>query len=89
MTGTKQNRPPRCPYCVSDRELRMMKVLENGRQICENCGHIIFPEDKAFWCPCPKCIEIKLSPVFGTHAVGRKTIRLKFTSRNLANSATS
>jgi len=29
-----------------------MRVLENGRQICDSCGHIVFPDDEAFWCPC-------------------------------------
>jgi predicted RNA-binding Zn-ribbon protein involved in translation (DUF1610 family) len=39
-----------------------MRVLENGRQICEECGHIVFPEDGAFKCPCPKCVEVLISP---------------------------
>jgi hypothetical protein len=53
---------PRCPYCVLDSGFRAMKVLPNGRQICENCGHIIFPDDTAFKCPCRKCLEITFSP---------------------------
>lgn len=58
------NKPevPRCPYCVSGEQFRPMRVLENGRQICENCGHIVFPEDRAFWCPCQKCLEVRFSP---------------------------
>lgn len=52
---------PRCPYCSSsDEKFRAMKVLENRRQICENCGHIVFPDDKAFWCPCQKCLASRL-----------------------------
>ena len=43
-----------------------MQVLENGRQICEKCGHIVFPEDGAFKCPCPKCIPLPLK----MHVVG-------------------
>jgi hypothetical protein len=38
-----------------------MRVLENGRQICESCGHIAFPEDRAFWCPCLRCLEVRFS----------------------------
>jgi hypothetical protein len=53
---------PRCPYCILAHHFRAMKVLENGRQICEACGHIVFPEDRAFWCPCQKCLEARLSP---------------------------
>jgi predicted RNA-binding Zn-ribbon protein involved in translation (DUF1610 family) len=53
---------PRCPYCVVGQTFRPMTVLDNGRMICKNCGHIIFPNDKAFRCPCPKCLEVVLSP---------------------------
>jgi hypothetical protein len=52
---------PRCPYCIVEAEFRAMRVLENGRQICEHCGHIIFPEDLAFWCPCQRCVEAHFS----------------------------
>jgi hypothetical protein len=52
---------PRCPYCILEAEFRAMRVLENGRQICEHCGHITFPEDAAFWCPCQKCVEVHFS----------------------------
>jgi hypothetical protein len=52
---------PRCPYCVSGSQFKAMQVLENGRQICESCGHIVFNEDKAFWCPCQKCLESRFS----------------------------
>lgn len=58
----KKAKQPRCPYCVLDAGFRPMKVLSNGRQICETCGHIIFPDDKAFRCPCQKCLDVNLSP---------------------------
>jgi hypothetical protein len=50
---------PRCPYCISQDQYQPMRVLANGRQICENCGHIVFPDDRAFWCPCQKCLETR------------------------------
>jgi uncharacterized protein (DUF983 family) len=62
MASATKNEVPRCPYCVSGAVFREMKVLENGRRICEKCGHIVFPDDRAFWCPCPKCLESRLSP---------------------------
>jgi hypothetical protein len=53
---------------------RTMRVLENGRQICEHCGHIIFPQDYAFWCPCQKCVDVhfslKYSRFFSTGRAG-------------------
>ena len=58
----KKVKQPRCPYCVLGSEFRPMKVLPNGRQICEKCGHIVFPNDRAFKCPRPKCIDVNLSP---------------------------
>ena len=42
-----------CPYCVSNGE-RVMRVLENGRQICEECGQIIFPRRSSFLVPVPE-----------------------------------
>src|SRR5438552_17977598 len=62
MAAAKENKVARCPYCASGTEFRAMRVLENGRQICENCGHIVFPEDRAFWCPCQKCLDVRSSP---------------------------
>ena len=49
---------PRCPYCILEARFREMRVLENSRQICGQCGHIICPEDPAFCCPCQKCVEV-------------------------------
>jgi hypothetical protein len=39
---------PRCPYCASGIQFRPRRILEKQRQICESCGHIVFPEDRAF-----------------------------------------
>ena len=61
ISVAKKNQAPRCPYCVSGNQFKAMKVLENGRQICESCGHIVFPEDRAFWCPCQKCLQARFS----------------------------
>lgn len=41
-----------------------MTAVANGRLICEKCGHIVFPNDKAFRCPCQKCVKIDFSPRF-------------------------
>lgn len=48
MASATKNEVPRCPYCVSGTGFREMTVLNNGRQICEKCGHIVFPEDRVF-----------------------------------------
>ncbi len=57
-----QKKDDRCPYCVVDSDFHPMRLLSNERLICEKCGHIVFPNDTAFWCPCPKCLEINFSP---------------------------
>ena len=62
MPAADKPEVPRCSYCVLGEQFRALRVLENGRQICENCGHIVFPHDRAFWCPCPKCLEVRFSP---------------------------
>ena len=62
MSPVDKPEVPRCPYCVSEGQFNGMRVLENGRQICEKCGHIVFPEDRAFWCPCQKCLEARFWP---------------------------
>ena len=58
----KQQKEDRCPYCVVDGEFHAMRSLSNGQLICEKCGHIVFPNDTAFRCPCQKCLEINFSP---------------------------
>ena len=62
MESAAKNEVSRCPFCVSGAMFTEMKVLGNGRQICERCGHIVFPKDRAFWCPCQKCLEVRFSP---------------------------
>jgi hypothetical protein len=59
--ATKTKGIERCPYCVVGTKFQELKVLANGRMICKHCGHIVFPEGQAFFCPCMKCVEINLS----------------------------
>lgn len=61
-SGMRQEKEARCPYCIVDDKFPPMAVLSNGRLICKNCGHIVFPNDTAFRCPCKKCLEISFSP---------------------------
>lgn len=78
------NRIPRCPHCVSRDQFRPMQILENGRQICQGCGHIVFPGDQGFWCPCPECVKTHLSKRFrAAHRRGR----LRFIACRSARSA--
>ena len=63
MVSAMRSEVPSCPYCVSGTVFREMKVLGNGRHTCEECGHIVFPGDSVFWCPCPKCLEGRFSPI--------------------------
>ena len=52
-----------------------MRLLSNGRLICENCSHIVFPNEAAFRCPCQKCLEINFSP--RVRGLRRPQIRLE------------
>jgi len=38
-----------------------MKVLDDEREICESCGHMVFSRDRAFTCPCQKCLEAQFA----------------------------
>jgi hypothetical protein len=60
----QQKKQDCCPYCIVAGKFAPMTVLSDERLICENCGHIVFPNDSAFRCPCPKCLEINFSPRF-------------------------
>src|SRR5579862_6174610 len=53
----------RCPYCVVEDEFHPMSVVAEGRLICKKCGHIVFPNDSAFRCPCQGCLKINFSPL--------------------------
>jgi hypothetical protein len=70
-----QQKESRCPYCVVDGDFHPMRLLSNGRLICEKCGHIVFPNDTAFRCPCQKCLEIHFSP--RVRGLRRPRIRLE------------
>jgi hypothetical protein len=55
--AVRTNEAPRCPYCTRNGEFRMMKVFEDGKQICEECGHTVFANDRMFRCQCHKCLN--------------------------------
>ncbi len=52
---------PRCPYCVVGGEFHLMSPLTGDRLMCQQCGHITFPGDPVFRCPCAKCLKIDSS----------------------------
>jgi hypothetical protein len=38
-----------------------MKILENGREIRESCGQMVFLGEEGFLCPCKKCFAARYS----------------------------
>lgn len=46
----------RCPYCVFFDEFRPMVALQDGRFVCENCGH---KANGKFECSCQKCVRLR------------------------------
>jgi len=79
MASAMRSEVPSCPYCVSGSVFREMKALENGRHMCEECGHIAFPGDSVLWCPCPKCLEGR----FAAHCAGFKSVSQDRLSANV------
>jgi predicted RNA-binding Zn-ribbon protein involved in translation (DUF1610 family) len=60
VRGVKGNntRAVRCPYCVEDRNFKLMKARADGEWfLCSNCGHAIMPSNSSYRCNCSKCIE--------------------------------
>jgi hypothetical protein len=47
----------RCRYCALDDGFRPM-LQRPSWFICEQCGHVVIPDDPGFKCSCPKCLEI-------------------------------
>lgn len=76
MSPVNKKGVPRCPYCVSGTQFKAMRVLENEREICENCGHIAFSNDNGFRCPCQKCLKLRTKLV-GKGATSRVGMRLR------------
>lgn len=50
----------RCPYCVEDRQYRMMTPIERYL-ICAVCGHMVIP-DASHTCSCAKCQKLASPP---------------------------
>ena len=47
----------RCPYCVAGDEFRPL-LHRPGWYVCEECGHMVIPDDPDFKCPCKNCLEL-------------------------------
>jgi hypothetical protein len=47
----------RCPYCILGDNSRPM-LQRPVWFICDQCGHIVIPEDPDFKCACRKCLEL-------------------------------
>jgi len=49
----------RCPYCVEDRNFKLMKARADGEWfLCSTCGHAIMPGNLSYSCNCSKCTEL-------------------------------
>jgi len=48
----------RCPYCMlGDQSGTMLQRPEWF--ICEQCGHVVIPDDPDFKCCCRNCLKVK------------------------------
>ena len=48
----------RCPYCTDGCVFRLM-IRREVDFICATCGHVVFPDDAEYKCPCLKCQELE------------------------------
>jgi hypothetical protein len=47
----------RCPYCVLGDHFRPL-LLRPEWFVCEQCSHVVLPEDPDFRCSYRKCLEL-------------------------------
>jgi rubrerythrin len=47
----------RCPYCLLADQFRPM-LQRPDWFICEQCGHVLLPDDPDFRCACSTCMEL-------------------------------
>jgi hypothetical protein len=47
-----------CPYCILGDQCKPM-LQRPAWFICEQCGHIVIPEDPDFKCSCRDCLKLK------------------------------
>jgi hypothetical protein len=48
----------RCPYCMLDNQSGLM-LQRPEWLICEQCGHVVIPDDPDFKCGCRDCLKVK------------------------------
>jgi hypothetical protein len=49
----------RCRYCV-DHQGFVRMIWQDGKFICDGCGHIEQPADPDFLCNCGRCVELSV-----------------------------
>jgi rubrerythrin len=47
-----------CPYCVLGDQFRPL-LQRPDWYVCEQCGHVVIPDDSDFTCSCEKCLELR------------------------------
>ena len=48
----------RCPYCMLGDQSGTM-LQRPAWFICEQCGHVVIPDDPDFKCCCRNCLKVK------------------------------
>jgi hypothetical protein len=48
----------RCPYCALGWDFRPLTPHQDGRFVCEKCGHTVRPGEIAYLCTCRKCLRL-------------------------------
>jgi hypothetical protein len=57
----------RCPHCMAGIEFRPMIAYKDGRFVCRDCAHTLFPGVPEYKCTCRPCLRLSRKPLLTDH----------------------
>jgi hypothetical protein len=52
----------RCPHCMVGIEFRSMIAYKDGRFVCRDCAHTVYPDVPEYRCTCRPCLRQQSRP---------------------------
>jgi hypothetical protein len=50
----------RCPYCSTGDDFKELRAYKDGRFVCDDCAHTVWPGVPSYRCTCRNCLKWKL-----------------------------
>jgi len=51
----------RCPYCTTGADFKLLVAYNDGRFVCAQCTHTVWPAEPTYRCTCRKCLNWRKS----------------------------